>query len=522
MGKHRSALRDPAGTLAAAFLLAVTALLALPSLYMLAGALWEGGRPTLAHLREAFSDPERPAELFANSAAVALVALAVSLPLGVPAGFLAFRTDLPLRRPLVLGAVLAACVPLYVTANAWDALCVGRLAGVAGAGLLTGVAYVPLVALLSGVSFSTTDADLEEAALLDGGRVAALRHAALPQAAWGIGAAAIVVVIFALSLRTVTDLLRVRAFAEEAFTQYQFSGRPWRAAAVSLPVAPLLFLLGFAAVTLLRRCGRATVAGGGRLARPWRLGRLRGALGLGCAVAASVFLLVPLGALARRVGGPGALSDAYTAIAPELWHTLRLSAVAATCCVILAAPLAWLLVRIAPLRHVAGALLVLLVATPAPLVGIGLLMLLNRPGLAGRVADSPLILILAYVIRTLPFAVLALLPSVRRLPRELLDAAALDGCDRTDTLLEVVLPLAWRGLIVAWFLAFVLCVAENGASVLVVPAGTTTLTVRFFTEIHYGLYRHAAGMCVILLGVVILPGAALAALLWRALRSRLA
>ena len=73
MGKRRSALRDPAGTLAAAFLLAVAALLALPALYMFAGALWEGGRPTLAHLREAFSDPERPAELFANSAAVSKI-----------------------------------------------------------------------------------------------------------------------------------------------------------------------------------------------------------------------------------------------------------------------------------------------------------------------------------------------------------------------------------------------------------------------------------------------------------------
>jgi iron(III) transport system permease protein len=67
----------------------------------------------------------------------------------------------------------------------------------------------------------------------------------------------------------------------------------------------------------------------------------------------------------------------------------------------------------------------------------------------------------------------------------------------------------------------VLSLSEIGASFLVVPPGRTTLSIRFFTLIHYGVYPDAAGICLILLLMVGAAGAGIAAIVWPAVRRRL-
>jgi ABC-type glycerol-3-phosphate transport system permease component len=64
-------------------------------------------------------------------------------------------------------------------------------------------------------------------------------------------------------------------------------------------------------------------------------------------------------------------------------------------------------------------------------------------------------LILAEATNTAPFALLLLINYFSALPRELEEAAQVDGCGRLRTLVRIVLPLAVPGLVAAGLFAFI-------------------------------------------------------------------
>ncbi|MGC8905679.1 carbohydrate ABC transporter permease, partial [Thermus sp.] len=81
----------------------------------------------------------------------------------------------------------------------------------------------------------------------------------------------------------------------------------------------------------------------------------------------------------------------------------------------------------------------------------GLFMLLRQVGLF----NTHLGLILSYLLFTLPFTVWVLVGYFRGLPRELEEAAYVDGATPLQTLLKVMLPLTGPGLVTTGLLAFI-------------------------------------------------------------------
>jgi iron(III) transport system permease protein len=140
---------------------------------------------------------------------------------------------------------------------------------------------------------------------------------------------------------------------------------------------------------------------------------------------------------------------------------------------------------------------------PAPLVGIGLAELMNRPGWSGRVYDSPFIVALAFLVRFLPYQTVATVLSLRAVPVILEEDAFVCGATRLQVTRYVVAPLCVGGAVVGALIVLILSLGEVGASVLVAPPGRTTLTIHFFTLIHYGVYADAAAICLILAGLVV-------------------
>lgn len=81
----------------------------------------------------------------------------------------------------------------------------------------------------------------------------------------------------------------------------------------------------------------------------------------------------------------------------------------------------------------------------------GLFLLLRQTGLF----NTHLGLILTYLLFTLPFTVWVLVGYFRGLPRELEEAAYVDGATPLQTLLKVMLPLTGPGLVTTGLLAFI-------------------------------------------------------------------
>jgi len=159
-----------------------------------------------------------------------------------------------------------------------------------------------------------------------------------------------------------------------------------------------------------------------------------------------------------------------------------------------------------------------LLATPAPVVGIGLIGLLNRPGVAGSIYDSPLSVVIGYVVRFLPLGVLLLAAAVRRIPVTLEAAARLDGCDWLGIQRHIYWPNLATDLAMVWLVIVILCLGEIGATILVVPPGWDTVAVRAFTLLHFGVYRDLAVLAVLSAGAILVLALPLVWLLRRRVR----
>lgn len=88
---------------------------------------------------------------------------------------------------------------------------------------------------------------------------------------------------------------------------------------------------------------------------------------------------------------------------------------------------------------------------PQVAVLAGMYELMHRLGLYNR----PLGLVLPYMLFTLPFTVWVLTTFMRELPRELEEAAVMDGCSPWRILASVFIPLLWPVLVSVGLLAFV-------------------------------------------------------------------
>lgn len=474
---------------------------------------------SLAAWRHAFGDRGRWASLARTTSIVAGTAIPVALLVGLPLAILWFKSGARFVGAGIGLLLFAAAVPVHITGAAWIAV-VGAepLSGSPVAvGTIHGVHAAPFVALVLGVWLRAVPATLEEAALVEGaGVLGTLRRVSLRAAFPGVVVAALVVGLWATTDYSVSDLLLVRTFAEEAYTQFAIHGR---LAEPTLVAVPQLAVIG-ALVALARRHLFASedISRRGHATRTFPLARWRTPLSLAGLGLAAALALAPAGLLLSRLSEPRELVLQARVFAPELLTSLAAGLGAGVLTGGMAIGLGWIVVRSGAGRRVVVTGLVLLLAMPAPVLAMGWILLLNRPGLPGAVYDSPLMLVLAYAGRFLPVAVAIVLPAIRALPPAWVDAATLEGTSRRGFLLRIVHPLCLPSTLLAVFLVTALSIGELPCSLLVTPPGYQTVGSRFFSLVHYGLDGPAAALAFLSLLSIALPTALVLLLLARVLR----
>src|SRR5208283_1740536 len=213
----------------------------------------------------------RPARLAVETLSLVFMTAALVLPPGILLALLLFRTDI-WGRGLLLGVLGIAG---RMQAIGLRPVLVGRT----GAAIIHALACLPWVVFLVGVGLRTIEPELEESAELDmpAGRV--WSKVTLRRGVGAIAAAAVAVAVLTAGDMTVTDLLQVRTYAEEAYVQFTLGRGPADAALVSVP--PLI-ILGGSIVLVARsliRADPARLASAFAPARRWKLGRWRVAAG---------------------------------------------------------------------------------------------------------------------------------------------------------------------------------------------------------------------------------------------------
>lgn len=245
--------------------------------------------------------------------------------------------------------------------------------------------------------------------------------------------------------------------------------------------------------------------------RPWPAARAQSLLPAGLALLLLSYLALPVAVLVWRGASLeilGALAD--PAVSAALWLTAVTTGLVVLVALVAGTPLAYLLARHQfPGKAPVETLVELPVAVPPVIAGVGLLLAFGRRGLFGPLlAQLGVVLpfttaavVMAQVFVAVPFYVRAAVLGFRSVPREVEEAAAVDGATPWQAFWRVILPIALPGILSGILLCSTRAAAEFGATLMFAgnfPGRTQTLTLAVYSAMEVDVNR-AVALSVLLL-----------------------
>jgi N-acetylglucosamine transport system permease protein len=151
------------------------------------------------------------------------------------------------------------------------------------------------------------------------------------------------------------------------------------------------------------------------------------------------------------------ISDTARQVPQSLWNSTEIAFAAMAINLLLGAPAAFIFARyFFPAKRLTFMFLILSPLVPAVALITPIYMLIQAAGLLG----TKLAIIFVHATRALPFTVLILSVFFRKMPRELFEAAIIDGCTRFQTFTGIAIPMALPPLAATGLFAFMLSYAE--------------------------------------------------------------
>ncbi|MDX9975562.1 MAG: iron ABC transporter permease [FCB group bacterium] len=504
----------------------------LPECVVFAQSLWRDGSLSLAAYTSVLAEPRRWS-LLRNTLVLAGGTTLLSAMLGIPVAFALERRRVLLRGGLTHLLALPLLVPPYINAVVWADI-LGRngllrfglnppvgggpapfsVYTLGGAVLVLALSSFPIVAFATLLALRRYDARLEDPARLVCRAPGILRHIAWPLVAPAALSGCVLVFVLSLVEFAVPSFLQVNVYTVEIYERFSLTYDPAEAAAMTLPLLACgLLALGLWWTYVRPRAGR--LSGTGRRA-PLHTGRIDWLATALCAGLIAFASILPLAILIRRSLPLTSYLEAWQTAREEIGTSLLVGAGSATLLTALAFAMA-----LASRFERPAARLYTLSPLPflvsGPLLGVGLILVWNRPGPASWVYDSLLILMLACAARFLFFAHQAVGAALRDVPRRRDEAAAVAGVPWYRSVRGVLLPPVAPALAALWGLTFLFTLRELDAAVLVAPPGRSTLAVRLFGLMHYGPSRLVAALSVITI-LIVVAGALATAFAYRRLR----
>ncbi|MBM4428030.1 MAG: iron ABC transporter permease, partial [Chloroflexi bacterium] len=379
--------------------------------------------------------------------------------------------------------------------------------GFGGAAFILTLFMFPYVYLLSGAAFRSLNASLEEASRTFGrNNWQTLWEVTLPALRPGITAGALLVALDVLAEYGTVALLRYETFSSAIFVQ--LSGRYDRSAAAVLSgvliVIAVIILWGE-----LRLQGQARFT---QMDSQWRpaptLPLKKWKVPAFLLVLLVVFssLLVPVIVLAawsvQALLDPATLASIMRSgsqtFGNYITNSLWASALAAVIAVLLSLPVALLSVRYPnKLTQAISRFCQVGYAIPGVVIALSLVLIVNRylPFLYA----TPLIVVMAYVLRHMPQAIRSSESALNQLSPSMEEASRTLGRTSIQTIFQVILPLIVPGLLAGAGLVFLTSLKELPATLLLRPAGFDTLAVRVWIWASEGFYIQAAPAALLLI-----------------------
>jgi len=479
-----------------------------------------------------------------NTLSIGAAATLITTLLAVPMAFALVRLPVPGKAAILAVAALPLVLPSFVSAYAivlllgnggivtrWlhgIGLGFGSIYGARGIVLVYVLTLYPYVLLPTVAAFKAVDVSMEEAAQGLGsspGRTVAT--VILPIVLPAILAGALLVFIETLENFGVPFVLAedLPIFAVEAFKLFIGETAPNPASAGVLGV---LLILTTALVLLVQRwfLNRRRFATNARQTPPILM------IGRGLQIAATLYCwlivllaLVPFFSIVvlsfLEFRGPVLHGNFSLANFEALFdknmrpfaNTLIFASLAALCVTVIGVPVGYVVTR---WRSGVATLLDVVATLPFAVAGtvlaIGFVVSFNSGLLV--LTGGPLILVLAYTVRKVPFAVRSASAIVHQIDVSLEEASVSLGRSPLQTFLRIVVPLMLGGIVSGVVLSWVTVASELSATVVLYSGQWRTLTVVMFQALEGGGAGIATAAASALIVVTLLP----IALLFRLVR----
>ena len=198
------------------------------------------------------------------------------------------------------------------------------------------------------------------------------------------------------------------------------------------------------------------------------------------------------------------LERVFTRAPDPLFNTLTYAAIATAVGIAFSVAVSYLVVkkrnRLTPLLDYLTALPLALSGT---VIGIGLVMSFNTGWLP--LTGTGAIIVLAYVVRRLPFGTRNASSTLYNIPDSIEEASISLGVPPLASFFRVVLPLMVPAIVAAAVLTWTTTVAELSASIIVYSGGRETMPIQIFRLIDSGLMAQASAYGLLLVAVIVLP-----------------
>ena len=452
----------------------------------------------------------RRLNLLLNSLTLAATVSITVAVIGVLAGSLLVYEDAVVWRWIKWVFLVTAPVPPYIHALVWSNTVKMLNTSLGSYGfslpssglfmsyLVDTMAYLPLGVGLAMVGYMLVETPAVEAARLFKEDIRVFIGVVLPLASPMILAALGFVFILVVTDYSVPTLYSYNVYSLEVFSEFSASNNPAHSVWLSLPIVLITLIVLILSLRRLRNTVQSSSVSRAETISSWSFpGWFKSVQTL----AASVILVQVVFLLGGLIIETGSFTSLYFAVEAAT-DDLVVSAVIGLSGAVLGGVLGYLL----SIRLGRGALWWILIsvplALPSSIIGIGLIDAYSRwlPWLYGTMAMP----IVAVTTRFVAIATIIIYTQSKRVDPLLFEAADLFKKEKHQDLWRVKLPLQKYGLAAAVAALIAFSVGELGSTLLVVPPGRETLTIRIFNYLHYGGSEEVAGLCLLI--VVLMMG----------------
>ena len=406
------------------------------------------------------------------------------------------------------GFLLTAPVPPYIHALTWSNFVrllqtiLGaygdwmQLSGFPMSYCVNVLAYLPLGVGLALIGLILIEAPAVEAARMVRGDFDVMIRGVLPLALPTVFTSIGLIFILVITDFSVPTLYSFNVYSLEVFSEFSASNNSANSLLLSIPMIIATLGLLVYSVKGLRMTAQSSSVGQISSFKNWALPswfQMLQQIALGVAVL-QVTLLV--GGLLIETGSLSSLWYALTAAGDDIVTSSVISGSSA----LLGAVLGYVFADRLDEKEFWWWFLSFPLALPASLIGISLIQTYTNvlPQLYGTMWMP----VIASVTRFMPLSAIIVFAQKKKMDKLLFDAAELFAEDRNKAFWKVKLPLQRYGIIASTLMIFTISLGELGGTLLVIPPGRETLTIRIFNYLHYGGTEEVAGLCLALVVIM--------------------